>query len=75
MATLTIRNLSTKVVKSLKTLARRNRRSMEQEVRAVLEQHVGDRSALLAEIEQSWNRQTRRPKAQEVDAWIHTGRP
>ena len=74
MATLTIRNVSTQVVKSLKRLARRNRRSMEQEVRAVLEQHVGDRLALLHEIEQSWARQTRRPKADEVDSWIHVGR-
>jgi hypothetical protein len=74
MATLTIRKVSAKVVKSLKTLARRNRRSMEQEVRAVLEQHVGDRTALLDEIERSWARQTRRPQAREVDAWIEAGR-
>jgi hypothetical protein len=74
MATLTIRNVPAKVVKSLKTLARRNRRSMEQEVRAVLEQHVGDRRALLDEIEQSWARQTRRPQANEIDAWIQAGR-
>jgi plasmid stability protein len=74
MATLTIRNVPAKVVKSLKTLARRNRRSMEQEVRAVLEQHVGDRLALFEEIEQSWARQTRRPKAHEVEAWIQAGR-
>lgn len=74
MATLTIRNVPTKVVKSLKALARRNRRSMEQEVRTVLEQHVGDRFALLDEIEQSWARQTRRPKAHEVESWIQVGR-
>jgi plasmid stability protein len=74
MATLTVRNVSTKVVKSLKTLARRNRRSMEQEVRALLEQHVGDRSALLDEVERSWARQSRRPKAGEVEAWIGAGR-
>ena len=74
MATLTVRNVPTKVVKSLKTLARRNRRSMEQEVRAVLEQHVGDRLALLDEIEQSWKRQARRPKPSEVEAWIGVGR-
>jgi plasmid stability protein len=74
MATLTIRNVPAKVVKSLKTLARRNRRSMEQEVRAVLQQHVGDRLALFEEIEQSWARQTRRPKAHEVEAWIQAGR-
>lgn len=74
MATLTVRNLPARVVKSLKGLARRNRRSMEQEVRAVLEQHVGDRLALLDEIEQSWTRQARRPKAREVDAWVGVGR-
>lgn len=74
MATLTIRNVPTKVVKSLKTLARRNQRSMEQEVRAVLEQHVGDRRALLDEIEASWTRQTRRPTARDVESWIQAGR-
>jgi plasmid stability protein len=75
MPTLTIRNVSAKVVKSLKTLARRNSRSMEQEVRAVLEQHVGDRRALMEEIEHSWTRQRRRPHAHEVDSWIQAGRP
>ena len=75
MATLTVRNVPSKVVKSLKSLARRNSRSMEQEVRAVLEQHVGDRQALFDEIEQSWTRQTRRPKPREVEAWIGVGRP
>ncbi len=75
MATLTVRNVPAKVVKSLKTLARRNRRSMEQEVRAVLAQHVGDRVALLDEIERSWARQTRRPKPREVEAWIRVGQP
>jgi hypothetical protein len=74
MATLTIRNVPARVVKSLKTLARRHQRSMEQEVRAMLEQHVGDRTALLDQIEQSWARQTRRPSAREVDSWIKAGR-
>lgn len=74
MANLTVRNVPAKVVKSLKTLARRHRRSMEQEIRAVLEEHVGDRRALVDEIEQSWARQTRRPKADEVDSWIQVGR-
>lgn len=74
MATLTVRNVPPKVVKSLKTLARRNRRSMEQEVRAVLEEHVGDRMALLEQIESAWARQVRRPAAAEVDEWIARGR-
>jgi plasmid stability protein len=74
MPTLTIRNLPAKVVRTLKTLARRNHRSMEQEVRAVLEQHAGDRSAVLDEIEKSWARQARRPRAEEVERWIQAGR-
>jgi len=74
MANLTIRNVPARVVKSLKALARRHKRSMEQEVRALLEQHVGDRTALLDEIEQAWARQTRRPNAREVDSWIEAGR-
>jgi hypothetical protein len=74
MANLTIRNVPARVVKSLKALARRNQRSMEQEVRAVIELHVGDRLALLDEIEQSWTRQARRPKPREIEAWIAAGR-
>jgi plasmid stability protein len=56
MAKLTIRDVPTKVVKTLKTLFRRNRRSMEQEVHAVFEQKMGDRVALFDEIERSWAR-------------------
>ena len=39
-ATLTIRNVPMRVVKSLKTLARRRGRSMEQEVREMLEERT-----------------------------------
>jgi len=74
MPTLTIRNVPPKVVKSLKTVARQNRRSMEQEVRALLDEYVGDRLALLEQIEAAWARQTRRPTPREVDAWIDAGR-
>ncbi len=74
MATLTIRNVPQKVVTTLKMLARRNRRSMEQEVRAVLEEHVGDREALLEQIERAWAQQARRPKATEIDDWLRVGR-
>lgn len=74
MPTLTIRNVPPKVVRSLKSLARRNRRSMEQEVRAVLEEHVGEREALLAQIEGAWADQARRPRATEIDEWLKVGR-
>ena len=74
MATLTIRNVPARVVRTLKSLARRNRRSMEQEVRAVLEEHVGDREALLAQIESAWAHQIRRPDAAEIEQWLKVGR-
>ena len=74
MATLTIRNVPDKVTKSLKTLARRNHRSMEQEVRELINEHVGERLSVLAQIETAWVKQTRRPTAAEVEGWIATGR-
>ena len=73
-ATLTIRNVPMRIVRGLKSLARRTGRSMEQEVRDLLEQHVAERSSVLRQIEASWKQQARRPSASEVDAWIATGR-
>jgi plasmid stability protein len=75
MPTLTIRNVPSKVVRSLKALARRRRRSMEQEIRELLEAHVAERRSVLEQIEAGWSRQARRPSAAEVDAWIGVGRP
>ena len=74
MATLTIRNVPDKVTKSLKTLARKNHRSMEQEVRELISEHVGERLSVLDQIEAAWVKQTRRPTAAEVERWISTGR-
>lgn len=74
MATVTVRNLSPKVVRSLKSLAKRHGRSMEQEVREIIEQSVGDRLAVMQLIEASWSRQARRPTADEVESWIAEGR-
>ena len=74
MATLTIRNVQPKVVKSLKSLARRNRRSMEQEVRELLEEHVAERRSVLEQIERAWATQSRRPPAKEIESWIGAGR-
>lgn len=75
MATVTVRNLPQKVVRSLKSLARRNGRSMEQEVREMIELYVGDKLSVMNQIEQSWPKQARRPTAAEVNAWIKEGRP
>ena len=75
MPTLTIRNVPTRVVTALKALARRHNRSMEQELRDLIEGHVADRTAVLDQIEAGWTRQARRPAAAEIDAWVGIGRP
>ena len=74
MASLTIRKVPLRTVRRLKAIAKRQNVSMEQAVRALLEEHAGDRSAVLEEIERSWERQARRPNAEEIDAWIEVGR-
>ena len=75
MPTITVRNVPPKVVQSLKALAKRHNRSMEQEVRDLLEGYVVERRAILDQIEAGWQRQTRRPTAAEVDSWMALGRP
>lgn len=73
-ATLTIRNVPIRVVRGLKSLAKRRGRSMEQEVRELLEEHVAERLSVLRQIEASWDRQSRRPSAAEIDSWVAAGR-
>jgi plasmid stability protein len=75
MPTITVRNVAPKVVQSLKALARRHNRSMEQEVRELIEGYVAERRAVLDQIEAGWHKQTRRPTAAEIDAWMGVGRP
>jgi plasmid stability protein len=74
MATLTIRNVPARVVRSLKALAKRRNTSMEQEIRELLEEYATERSSVLKQIEASWARQSRRPSAKEIDSWINAGR-
>lgn len=74
MPTLTIRNVPAKTVKSLKALALRHHRSMEQQVREMIEAQVGDRLSVLAQIEKAWQAQSKRPSAADIDAWIEFGR-
>ena len=74
MATLTIRNVPASVVKSLKALARRSQRSMEQEVRELLVSRVAERRSVLEQIEAGWATQPCRPTAEQVDDWIGVGR-
>jgi len=47
---------------------------MEQEVRELISEHVGERLSVLDQIEAAWVKQTRRPTAAEVERWISTGR-
>jgi plasmid stability protein len=75
MPTLTVRNVPPKVVQSLKALAKRHNRSMEQEVRELLEGYVTERRAVLDQIQAGWAKQARRPTAAEVDSWMAVGRP
>ncbi len=72
--TLTIRNVPPAVVNSLKSLARKKRRSMEHEIREVLEEYVAERESVLGQIEAAWSRQRARPTAKQVNAWIDAGR-
>ena len=74
MATLTIRNVPADTVETLKSLARSNHRSMEQEVREILHGFIAERRSVLEQIEQSWGEQARRPTAKEIDGWIAPGR-
>jgi plasmid stability protein len=74
MATLTIRNIPARVIRGLKSLARRHNTSMEQEVRQLLEEYVAERASVQKQIKDSWSRQKRRPSAEEIDNWITAGR-
>ncbi len=71
MATPTIRNLAPEAMRALKARAARNGRSMEQEVRELIESQVADRSSAVEQISRAWATQKRVPSAKEVEAWIH----
>ena len=75
MPTLTIRNVPAGTVESLKALAKRNGRSMEQEVRDLLDGYTAERQSVLRQLEQRWAQQRRRPTAVEIDRWMAIGRP
>ena len=74
MVTITIRNLEPEVVDHLKRRAKRNGRSMEQEVREVLRQQRPTREELLSEIESFWPEITNPPSVDDVDNWIRIAR-
>ena len=47
---------------------------MEEEVRVLLEGYVAERRSVLKQIEAAWEKQTRRPTAEQVEDWIGAGR-
>ena len=74
MATLTIRNVPASVVKALKQRAKAGKRSMEQEVRDLLFEHVADRRMVLTAIDELKARQLKPITAEMIDAWIARSR-
>lgn len=73
MATITIRNLPDDLVKRIKAAAARNGSSMEQEVRELLRQHYPSRSEIWARVRER-SAQFPPTTAEEIDAWIESGR-
>ena len=68
MATITVRNIPDEVIVMIKNRARRNKRSMDQEIRTILSEVVLDRERATKRIETLWQRQKRPISKQEVDA-------
>ena len=75
MATLTVRNVPPAVIRALKRIAKRNRRSMQQEVLNLLTSVTFDRESACSQIEELWGRQNRPTTKEEVDQWIRESRP
>jgi len=75
MAILTVRNVPEDIIKTIKARARTNGRSMEQEIRSILQSVAMDRQSACDQIEQGWKRQARPTRRKEVDAWIRKSRP
>ena len=73
MPTLTIRKVPRAVVERLRKSAVHSGRSMEQEVRDLLEQRYARREDLVKAIRRSW-RDLPPSSAKEVARWIETGR-
>jgi len=73
MATLTIRNLPDNVIEGVKTSAELHNRSMEQEVREMLQRRYGPRSEVLRRIRDRWTSLPHTDSA-EMMRWRQEGR-
>ena len=74
MATLTVRDVPPAVIRALKRIAKRNRRSMQQEILNLLISVTIDCESACRQVEEVWGRQNR-PTTKEVDQWIRESRP
>jgi len=73
MGTLTIRRLPEEVIQGVKTSAELHQRSMEQEIRELLQRRYGPRSEVLRRIRNRWE-VLPRTEADEVEQWRLKGR-
>lgn len=73
MGTLTIRSLPEEVIQGVKTSAELHQRSMEQEIRELLQRRYGPRSEVLRRIRNRWE-VLPRTEANEVEQWRQKGR-
>ena len=74
MATITVRNIPDEVIVMIKNRARRNRRSMEQEVRSILSGVVHDRERAMNRIVSLWTKQKKPVSREEIDEWLRRAR-
>ncbi|WP_422132892.1 FitA-like ribbon-helix-helix domain-containing protein [Endozoicomonas sp. ALD040] len=74
MATLTIRNLPDELVERLKLKAKAANRSMEQELRELLEASYPRKQDTIDRIRSRWN-QLPETHHEEMDEWRNEGRP
>lgn len=74
MSTITVRNLPKDVVQRIKRSAKQHSRSMEQEVRDLLQRRYGARTEVLRRIRERWL-ETPTATPEEVESWRSEGRP
>jgi plasmid stability protein len=73
MGSVTIRNLPDGVVAEIKAAAALHGRSLESELRELLQRRYRSRKEVLTLVRERWN-ELPRVTAKQVDAWIEAGR-
>ena len=73
MPAITIRNLPDDLVARVKATAASHGRSMEEDVRQLLQYRFRSKEDILQELPTQWKRRGQ-PAAEEIDAWIEAGR-